>query len=187
MMKGIQSVLFRSLERNEVERVWTIDRREIVENVYYLEDGALVLRPEYYDMQGWPPGERELYNPILLDCFDRGGTFIGVFEEADLIGAAVLESKFIGKGKDQLQLKFLHVSNNHRKRGLGRLLFEQAVERARDLNAKRLYISATPSENTVDFYLHLGCAVTEEVDEDLFELEPADIHMEYRIPLSTGR
>jgi predicted N-acetyltransferase YhbS len=101
-----------------------------------------------------------------------------------LIGAVVLENKFIGKDKDQLQLKFLHVSSKQRKRGLGRLLFERAVERARELNAKRLYISATPSENTVDFYLHLECGVTEEVDEELIELEPEDIHMEYRIPIS---
>lgn len=177
-------MLFRELERNEVEQVWTIDRREIVENVYHLEDGELVLRPDYFDIQGWPPGEPELYTPILLDCFDRGGTFYGAFEAAELVGAAVLESKFIGKDKDQLQLKFLHVGHNHRKKGLGRLLFEQAVERARELKARRLYISATPSENTVNFYLHLGCAVTEEVDEALFELEPEDIHLEYRIPLS---
>jgi predicted N-acetyltransferase YhbS len=175
-------VLFRELRRHEVEQVWTIDRRELVEHVYHIEDGALVLKPEYYDMKGWPSGEQEVYNPILLDCFDRGGTFIGAFDEDDLIGAAVLDNKLIGKDRDQLQLKFLHVSSSRRKRGLGRLLFERAVERARELDAKRLYISATPSENTVDFYLHLGCSVTEDVDEELFELEPDDIHMEYRIP-----
>jgi predicted N-acetyltransferase YhbS len=165
-----------------VERVWTIDRREIVENVYYLEDGELVLRPETYDMQGWPPGEQELYTPILQDCFDRGGEFLGVFGETELIGVAVLDSKFIGGAKDQLQLKVLHVSFGWRGRGLGRVLFEQAVERARELSARQLYISATPSENTVDFYLHVGCVVAEEVDEALFELEPEDIHMVYRIP-----
>jgi hypothetical protein len=59
-MKRIQSLLFRELERDEVARVWTIDCREVVENVYTLEHGELVLRPETYDMQGWPPGEPEL-------------------------------------------------------------------------------------------------------------------------------
>jgi hypothetical protein len=38
----------------------------------------------------------------------------------------------------------------------------------------------------VNFYLHLGCVVTEELDAALFELEPQDIHLEYRIPLSTA-
>ncbi|MGD8966298.1 MAG: GNAT family N-acetyltransferase [Anaerolineae bacterium] len=193
-MERLQSVLFRELERDEVARVWTIDRRESVENVYTLEYGELVLRPETYDMQGWPSGEPELYTPILMDCFDRGGVFLGAFEEGELVGAAVLDTTFIGRDnvgrvsipddKNQLQLKFLHVSHSHRGRGLGRLLFEQAVERARELDARRLYISATPSENTVDFYLHLGCVVAEEVDEALFELEPEDIHMVYSIPPS---
>lgn len=175
-------VVIRRLERNEIRQIWNIDRREVIEKVYYLEDGGLVLKPEYYDMQGWPPGEPELYTPILYDCFDRGGTFYGAFQGSRLIGAVVLESKFIGREGDQLQMKLLHISREYRGKGLGRKLFEKAVAKARKLGAKRLYVSATPSQNTVEFYLHMGCIVTEEVDEDLFELEPEDIHLEYRIP-----
>jgi predicted N-acetyltransferase YhbS len=175
-------VLLRELEQDELARVWTIDRREVVENVYHLEDGELVLRPEHYEIQGWPPGEREWYTPILQDCIDRGGVFLGAFEEDELIGAVVLDSKLIGSGKDQLQLKFLYVSQNHRGSGLGRTLFEQAAKRARELNAGWLYISATPSQNTVDFYRHLGCMVADDVDSALYALEPEDIHMTYRIP-----
>lgn len=174
-------MIIRQLERHEVERVWTIDRSEIIENIYYFEDGALVLHPEPYHMQGWPEGQIDRYTNILLDCFDRGGTFYGAFDGDALAGVAVLESKFIGKEKDQLQLKFMQVSSQHRKRGLGRSLFEKTVDRARELDAQRLYISATPSENTINFYLRMGCRVTEEIDRELFDLEPEDIHMEYRI------
>jgi N-acetylglutamate synthase-like GNAT family acetyltransferase len=78
---------------------------------------------------------------------------------------------------------FLHVSRSVRGKGLGRILFEKAAMRARKLGAERLYVSATPSENTVDFYQHLGCKVTDEVDAGLFELEPEDIHLEYTIPI----
>lgn len=42
-------------------------------------------------------------------------------------------------------------------------------------------ISATPSENTVNFYRNLGCEVTSEIVPELFELEPEDIHLEYTI------
>jgi predicted N-acetyltransferase YhbS len=119
-----------------------------------------------------------------MECFDRGGVFLGASEEGELAGVAVLDTTFMGRGEDQLQLKFLHVGHSRRGRGLGRLLFEQAVDRARELDARRLCISATPSENTVDFYLHLGCVVAEEVDEALCELEPEDIHMAYSIPPS---
>jgi predicted N-acetyltransferase YhbS len=179
--RGLQ-VQIRKLERHELRDLWSIDRAELVERVYYRDGSDLVLKPEHHDVKGWPPGEPELYGPILLDCFDRGGTFYGAFDGAILIGAAVLESRFIGRAKDQLQLKFLHVSRRHRGAGLGRTLFDKVVARARELGARRLYVSATPSENTVRFYLRRGCRVTDEVDAALFELEPEDIHLEFGIP-----
>lgn len=172
----------RPLKRSEVDHVWQIDRREIIEAVYRMEGTELVLKPEHYDMAGWPPGEAEEYGPVLLGCFDRGGAFVGAFDDTGrLVAVTVLESRFIGKLNDQLQLSFLHVSRAHRGRGLGRKLFALSVERARELGARKLYISATPSQNTVDFYMKLGCRLTEEIDPDLYELEPEDIHLEYAI------
>jgi predicted N-acetyltransferase YhbS len=177
---------FRQLARHEVESVWTIDRAELVENVYYYEEGGLVLKPERYDMKGWPKGESEFYTPILLDCHARGGVFEGAFDGDKLVGVYVLESKFIGREGDQLQLKFLHVSRSHRGRGLGVELFERAARKAKALGARKLYVSSTPSENTVGFYLRRGCILAREIDSELFELEPADIHLEYVIQQLDG-
>jgi len=174
-------MIIRLLQRDEIPFVWQIDRREVIHHIYHLQDGELVLVPEYFDMQGWPPGEREHYTPVLLDCFDRGGTFWGAFEDGKIFGTAILESKFIGSKSDTLQLKFLHVSRGGRKQGLGKKLFHLAVDHARSLGAKKLYISATPSENTINFYLGLGCVLTTEIDPELFALEPEDIHLEYVI------
>jgi N-acetylglutamate synthase-like GNAT family acetyltransferase len=98
-----------------------------------------------------------------------------------LIGVAVLDNHFIGRKKDRLQLKFLHISHPFRGRGWGKRLFELAVAEARKREAQSLYISATPSENTIDFYLNLGCQVTNDVDPALFALEPEDIHLEYKL------
>jgi predicted N-acetyltransferase YhbS len=177
-------VKIRKLERHEIRDVWSIDRAEVIDNVYHLEGNKLVLKAERHDVKGWPPGEREQYGPMLLDCFDRGGAVYGAFDGATLIGAAALESRFMGSEEDRVQLKFLHVSRRHRRMGLGCALFDKAVARASELGARRLYISATPSENTVDFYLRRGCRVTDDVDAALFELEPRDIHMEFELPLS---
>jgi predicted N-acetyltransferase YhbS len=171
----------RLLQRAEIPLIWQIDRREVIDHVYYLRDGKLILEPEHYDMQGWPPGEAEHYTPILLDCYDRGGIFWGVFESDKLIGVTILESKFIGAQQDTLQLKFLHTSHDFRKQGLGTRLFHLAVEKAKALGAKKLYISATPSEHTVNYYMRLGCVLAKEVDPELFALEPEDIHFEYVI------
>lgn len=169
----------RHLQREEIPLIWKIDRREVIENVYYLHEGKLVLELEHYDMRGWPPGEAEHYTPILLDCYDRGGTFWGAFENDKLIGVAILESKFIGSQQNTLQLKFLHTSHDYRKQGLGTKLFNLAVEKAKALGAKKLYISATPSEHTVNYYLRLGSFLATEIDPELFALEPEDIHLHY--------
>jgi GNAT superfamily N-acetyltransferase len=171
-------MIARELSRDEVEQVWSIDRREVVENIYSLVDGVLTLRPAYFDIQGWPPGEAGLYTPLLLDCYDRGGWFCGIYDDERLIAVAILESKFIGAEKDQLQLKFFHVSRDYRAHGVGRRLFDLARGEARRRGAKRMYISATPSQNTINFYLRMGCQVVSEPDPELFALEPEDIHLE---------
>jgi hypothetical protein len=40
-----------------------------------------------------------------------------------------------------------------------------------------LYISATPTRNTVDAYLHLGAMLADPPDPYLLALEPDDIHL----------
>jgi len=60
-----------------------------------------VLVEDYCDITGWPPGEQALYLPLLLDCYDRGGTFYAAFVDSQMVGAVVLESKFIGRNQDQ--------------------------------------------------------------------------------------
>jgi predicted N-acetyltransferase YhbS len=171
----------RDLLREEIPQVWKIDRREVVENVYHLEHGALVMRPRHIDVQGWPPGEAEMYTPILTECFDRGGWFHGLFEDGAIVGVAIVDSKRIGKRCDRLQLQFLHVSNAYRKRGLGARLFEMAKSVVRARGARRMYVSATPSENTIKFYMRMGCEIAEEPDPELLAREPEDIHLECEV------
>jgi N-acetylglutamate synthase-like GNAT family acetyltransferase len=48
---------------------------------------------------------------------------------------------------------------------------------ARADGARRLYVSATPSAPTVEFYQSHGFEPTDEPDAALFALEPDDIHM----------
>lgn len=52
-------MIIRFLQRNEIPMIWQIDRREVIQKIYHLRNGELVLVPEYYDMQGWRPGETE--------------------------------------------------------------------------------------------------------------------------------
>ena len=81
---------FRELRRDEIPDVWTIDRSEVIDRLYCLRDGELVLEPKHFDIQGWPPGEAETYTPVLPDYFRRGWYFLGVFDAKTLF--MVLES-----------------------------------------------------------------------------------------------
>jgi predicted N-acetyltransferase YhbS len=168
----------RELSREEIETIWSIDRSEVIDAVYYFEQGALVLKPEHYDLHTWPSGEPEKYAPLLAECFEQGGWFYGLFDGAQLAGVAVLENRLMGSPQDQFQLKFLQLGRAFRGQGHGRRLFELAKTVARERGAKRLYISATPSEHTIGFYFSMGCVVTAEPDPELFALEPEDIHLE---------
>ena len=175
---------FRSLERHELEAIWTIDRSEDVEYVYRVRAGALVRVAQRHETRGWPDGEREHYGPLLLDCLDHGGVGTGVFEHGRLVATSVLENRLIGERRDQLQLKFLHVSRSQRGAGIGVSLFERAASAAQQRGARQLYVSATPTANTVDFYLRRGCRPVDRPDPDLFALEPEDIHLVCDLPLS---
>lgn len=167
----------RPLARDEIALVWSIDRREVIDHVYYLRDGALVREPEHYDMQGWPPGEAETYTPLLLACYDRGGAFTGAFDGAALAGVVVVDTVWRGPQRDLLQLEFLHVGRPYRGQGLGRRLFAHAQAVAAARGARGLYVSATPSEHTIHFYQRIGCQVIAEPDPELFAQEPEDIHL----------
>jgi predicted N-acetyltransferase YhbS len=169
---------YRQLTRGEIELIWTIDRREIVERVYRLEDGELRLGPEYHDVRGWPAHDVRKMTPVLYEVFERGGPFFAAFEGDQIVGLAVLDTVWRGAGGDLLQLEFMHVSRDYRGRGLGERLFEQARSAARELGARGLYISATPSENTINFYQRRGSVVMALPDAELFALEPDDIHLE---------
>ena len=174
-------MIIRLLRRGEIEKVRYIDRSEIVEQDYYFKDGQLTLKDVYYDIKGWDPSELEVSLEHLYDIYDRNGTIFGAFDGDRLIAVSALESEFIGKEKDQLQLYFHHVDSQYRHSGVGGKLLRKVMAKAKNLGGKKLYISATPSKNTIEFYMHVGCRLTSDLNSKLYKLEPEDIHLEFTL------
>jgi GNAT superfamily N-acetyltransferase len=170
-------MIIRDLERNEIETIWTIDRSEVHHNIYQMRGDQLVLIPAYFETYGWAPGQIERDTPALYACFERGGAFVGMFDDQQLIGVAVLDNVPLGPAGDQLQLKYLYVSREYRRKGVGTRLFQKAVAIARARGAAWLYISATPTENTIHFYERRGAVVNLSPEPELYAQEPDDIHM----------
>ncbi len=174
-------MLIRKIRREEIEKLRNLDRSEIVEQVYNYKNENLIIKDEFYDVPGWSPSDMDSHIEELDAQNDRGDYIFGAFDGEKLIGIAVLGSEFINSTKDQLEVIFLHVDAKYRKQGVGTNLMNRLISQARELEAKKLYVSATPSKNTVDFYLNRGACLTKELNSELFELEPEDIHLDLNI------
>jgi len=171
-------MLIRKIQREDIEKLRELDRSEIVEQGYYYKKGNLIIKNEFYDVPAWIPSDIESHIKDLNAEYDHGDYLFGAFDGEKLTGIAVLGFKFISSSKDQLVVIFLHVDAKYRKQGIGTNLINKLVYQARALGAKKLYISATPSKNTIDFYLHRGAYLTNELNSELFGLEPGDIHLD---------
>ena len=58
---------------------------------------------------------------------------------------------------------------------------EKRREKAKELGAKKLYISAHSSKESQEAYRRLGCVEAVEVNREIAENEPFDIQMEYQL------
>jgi predicted N-acetyltransferase YhbS len=126
----------------------------------------------------WSAAQKQRRIAELEEIYDRGATFFGALAGPELVGLAVLDHNPVRSGVGRLNLAGLWVSCQYRNKGIGRALFRLAEQKARQQGARALYVSATPSENTVRFYTSAGCQLAEPIDPHLFELEPEDIHLE---------
>ena len=79
------------------------------------------------------------------------------------------------------QLVALYVSDGYRGRGIGGRLSDELERIAREAGDLEMVVSATPSTNTVHFYLGRGFEPMAEPLPELYELEPEDVHMQKRL------
>jgi GNAT superfamily N-acetyltransferase len=111
----------------------------------------------------------------------QNGHVFGAFHEDKLVGVASLENKKRGTHLDFLKMDILYVNAAQRGQGIGARLVGLCAEKALQLGAKKLYVSATPTHATVDFYLKHGATLTSEIVAELYALEPEDIHLELKV------
>ena len=173
------SVEFRRLGRNELSRVAEIDRSERIDVLYDQHGTELVARHGDWSAPAWDPnghGEHSVaaHAHALEQYVDAGGIALGAFAGGQLVGIAVVVPHLRPR---IAQLAFLHVSAPWRATGIGSRLSEQLEQIARTGGDSDMVVSATPSENTVRFYLGRGFQPMAEPLAELFELEPEDVHM----------
>lgn len=175
----MDAVRLRTLERTELSRVAEIDRTERIDVLYEQHGTELVARHGNWNSPTWDPdghGEYSVEAQVhaLQHYVDTGGIALGAFAEGRLVGiGAVVPHLRPGIA----QLAYLHVSAPMRATGVGSRLSEQLEQIGRAAGDSDIVVSATPSENTVRFYLGRGFRPMTEPLAELFELEPEDVHM----------
>jgi GNAT superfamily N-acetyltransferase len=164
----------RAITAEELDRIPEVDVSEEGAGTYVQHGSDLerVARPHRRSVRS-----AEEWSPDILrwQGFVRsGGAAFGAFEAGALVGFAVLR---VGLTDDSAQLASLYVDREWRRHGLASQLVEAVVDSARASGARDLYVSAAPSDSAVPFYLSRGFEPLREPHQELFELEPDDIHM----------
>ncbi len=172
------SLAYRELRRDELGLLATIDRSEHIDGHYSVDDdGSLQLIGADFQVAGWYARDVDDYVARLNSLHDAGGMVLGTWDDATLVALGSLDVRPVGEHPKVLKLDLLHVSASHRHRGIGRRLVSLLADRAGALGATALYISATPTRNTVEAYLNMGAVLAVHPDPHLLALEPDDIHL----------
>jgi ribosomal protein S18 acetylase RimI-like enzyme len=172
-------ITMRRMQNSEIERIAEIDRSEHVTKAYVYKDGSLEPKEVDWQIPQWSmEGDHDHTIQAIIDAsrlaLDRGGVLMGAFNIDLLVGFAIYLPNL---SKDTAQLAMLHISNGYRRQGTGSLFTNEVTELANADGAKKLYVSSSPSVSTVHFYMKHGFELAQEVNPELYELEPEDIHM----------
>lgn len=178
----MSQLVYRELLGHEAELLGRIDRSERVDGVYRCVGGALLLdRGRGENVSSWPTSELARLVSRLQALITSGGHAYGAWDAAEIVGMAALDMSGVNGDGAMLQLDMLYVSAGYRRRGIGRQLMSMVASRARSCGADSLYISATPTRNTVDAYTSMGAMLLSSPDPELLAKEPEDIHLILRI------
>lgn len=174
----------RQMAISEFDRIAEIDRSEHIAQQYKSRGAALELIDVDIRAPRWgEPGEHtvqhyiDLWKPVV----EASGVLVGAFDGRRLVGFAIYEPPGESLPEGVANFAVLYVTRTHRGKGIGCALTNEVMRLARAQGAQRLYVSATSTRTTVDFYLRRGFEPLATPNERLFAAEPDDIHMERKL------
>jgi GNAT superfamily N-acetyltransferase len=171
---------YRRLDVTELGRVREIDRTEQIDTLYVQEGASLREVHGEFSARPWDPvgeGEHSVAGQRreLERYVEQGAACIGAFDGERLVGIGVVQFHV---RRRVAQLAYLHVTSAGRGSGVGSALTAELERLAREAGDTSMVVSATPSRNTVRFYVHRGFTPMAEPLPELYELEPEDVHLE---------
>lgn len=156
------------------------NRHQEVRRCFRQENGEWVLKDIAFTEQWDGALKEEIVRLDFTNCINAGGIVRGVYDSINqVIAFASLLPELFGSRQQYLQLMQIHVSYEHRSKGIGKKLFERCADKAKVMGARKLYISAHSSEASQLFYMKVGCIDALEINRKIAEHEPFDRQMEY--------
>lgn len=112
------------------------------------------------DFRSWSFEKRIWISQYIKEQITDGGFAIGAFENETLVGFVCVNGTIIDT---YANLTMLFIDDNYKRKGIGRALFQRAKQEALLIGAKKLFISAIPSMQTISFYFSVGCKDAEKI------------------------
>ncbi len=174
--------MIRWLDKEEITKdIWRrFIRDSHVSGRYVRKEGRWTVDEENTDIH-WTDSDYAKVQRNLLRTIDLGGTVFGYFKGDRMLGVASVEGRKLGPEKNYAALSCMYVTEDARRKGIGRELFESAKQAAGQLGAEYLYVSAPNCEDTQAFYKAMGCVEAAWYCDELAEKHPDDCKLEIRL------
>lgn len=185
-------LFYRTLQADEICRELFRDfvRHQNVEKCLRKENGAWVVQDAPF-VDDWSESDYQFLIDCLKNTLRTGGLVYGAFcakphaedvcrrnDACTLKGFASVESTLFGGAQGYLDLSSIHVSEDMRGKGIGKILFHAAKDWAKKKGGKKLYISAHSAIETQAFYKAMGCVDAQVYDQHHVAQEPYDRQLE---------
>lgn len=155
-------------------------RHQVVTDCRRRVDGAWMVRPDPF-IDDWSEEDYSFLVRCLCRTLQTGGAVFGAFVNGKLKGFASVEAEPLGRDGNYRDLTSLHVSEDMRGQGIGKVLFRMAADWALQQGAQKLYISSHSAVETQAFYQAVGCVDTVEPQAEHVQREPFDCQLEYTL------
>ncbi|MGM9625981.1 MAG: GNAT family N-acetyltransferase [Eubacteriales bacterium] len=175
-------IQYRNLQEQEINRELFsgFNRHQVVTKCFRKENDAWIIKDIPF-IDDW---SEENYLD-LVDCLKHtvrtGGFVYAAFQNDILKGFVSVEPEMFCPGQNYMDLSSIHVSEDMRGHGIGRVLFSAAKEWAKAHGAEKLYISAHSSVESQAFYRAMGCKEAKVYNREHVLREPFDCQLECKL------
>ncbi len=142
-----------------------------------VNDGYKLVDVSY--IEDWNLSQRREMAQKVLSAIHSGDIALATVIDNTVIGFAIVKKNFFGSKRQYVDLAEFYVTMPFRRYGIGKMLFKKVSCEAKNIGAKKLYISAHSAEEIISAYKKYGCVFAQEIDKAHVEKEPCDLQLEY--------